>query len=83
MATASSDGTARIWTVMLGDGSKQDAALMAEFAEALSGYRVNEFGSAVPLDGQIERLDALRKRLGHAPDGAYTLTGYLRRFLGI
>ena len=83
MLTASFDKTARVWTVLLGSDSPEGANLMADFAEALCGYKANEFGSAVPLEDQMERLDLLRKRLAQAPDREGTLTWYLRRFLGI
>ena len=83
VATASQDRTARVWTVLLDSGSSQDAALMAGFAEALGGYRVNEFGSPVPLENQFERLDELRHRLAQGPDREGAPAWFLRRLLAI
>jgi WD40 repeat protein len=82
VVTASSD-TARVWTVLLGADSREDTSLMADFAEALGGYHVNEFGSLVPLENQVERMNDLRRRLAQAPDQEGSLTGFLRRFLSI
>jgi len=56
---------------------------MADFAESVGGYRVNEFGSTIPLDNQLERLDNLRKRLARTSGHEGSLTWFLRRFLGI
>ena len=83
VATASDDGTARVWMVLLGSDLTVDTALMADFAEALGGYSVNEFGSLVALDNQFERMRDLRRRLVHASDREGTLTWFLRRFLSI
>ena len=72
-----------MWTVLLGSDSAHDAALIADFAEALGGYYVNEFGSVVPLENQLERMNDIRRRLANAPDQEGSLTGFLRRFLSI
>jgi hypothetical protein len=56
---------------------------MADFAEALGGYRVNELGSVVPLDDPVARMNEIRQRLANAPDTEGSLSWFLRRFLSI
>ena len=80
MVTASAAGTA-VWDVLLGSNSGDDAELLAEAAEVAGRYRVNEFGSIVPLGDPMQGLAAPRQRIGALPDRPGTVAWFLRRFL--
>ena len=61
--TALEGGTVEMWEVLLGSGSPQDTALLADLAEAVGGFQVNEFGSLVVLESQV-RVKLIDKLLG-------------------
>jgi len=83
VVTACSDGTARVWDVLLGSGSRDDAARLTGLAEAVGGYRVNELGSLVflGLDDQRERFRKLRQLAGQRSDREPSINSFIRRFL--
>ena len=62
VVTASYDKTARVWEVLLGSGSREEAAGLARLAELLGGYRVTDLGSLDRLEskGPATRSDAVR-----------------------
>jgi hypothetical protein len=61
VVTASEDGTARVWDVM--PVSESEAGILADAAEALSGYRVNEGGALVQVASPNELVTRLRQSL--------------------
>ena len=61
--TALEGGTVEMWDVLLGSGSPQDTALLADLAEAVGGFQVNEFGSLGVLESQV-RVKLIDKLLG-------------------
>jgi len=75
--TASPDNSARVWEVLLGSGSRDEAIWLADLAELVGGYRVSELGSLVPLE-EPERFQRLR-RLAR-PTAAGKVDFLLRRF---
>ena len=78
--TASADRTARVWDVLLESGSVADAELLADLAEVLGGYRINESGSVVSLE-QPARLQRLRRLAGPGANGFVPLDVLVKRFL--
>jgi hypothetical protein len=79
-ATYSSDlGTARVWDVLLGSDSVDDANRLADLAEVVGGYRVNELGSVMVLD-ETQRRERVGRLLGPKANGFVTLESLLRRF---
>jgi len=58
LITASVDGTARLWHLPV--TTTKDAALIADIAEAVSGYQVSETGGLIPVEDAAVRLQALR-----------------------
>ena len=81
VVAVSEDKTARVWDVLFGMGSSQDAAFLADAAELAGGYRVNEFGSIVPVDDPLKLRADLWKRLAGLPDEPRSVAWFLRRFL--
>jgi WD40 repeat protein len=57
------DKTARVWDVAA--GRSRDAGIIAEAAEALSEYTVNEASSLIRLDNAAVRATSLRQRVAH------------------
>src|SRR5208283_4350817 len=74
------DTTAQVWEVLLGSASPEDTALLADLAEAVAGYRINEFGSPVVLasDGRMELINKLRQAY-NVPIHENILVWFLRR----
>ena len=66
---------------MIDSGSASDIALLADFAEAVGGLTLNEYGSLIALKDQPARLRAFRKAAKEAPDTPGTLYHFIRRFL--
>jgi len=79
--TAAADGTARIWWVLLGVDSGQDADLLADLAEVAGGYRVNDFGSILTIEDPPRSLADLRRRIAGLPDRPGGVAWFARRFL--
>jgi hypothetical protein len=75
-----SGGTARMWDVLLGSGSAEDEALLADLAEVLGGYRITELGSPVPLEG-AEYLERVRRIAGPDANASAPVETLLRRFV--
>jgi WD40 repeat protein len=75
VVTASEDKTARVWDVPIGLPS--EATLLAEAAEALSGYAVTDARSLVRLPDAPGRLASLAKRVAGAPSGQPTAISVL------
>jgi hypothetical protein len=82
VVTASEDTTAQVWDVLVKSGSPQETLLLADLAEAIGGYRVNEFASLVPFstEEQAQRLERLRQLAAKAQDEPGTVARLLRRF---
>ena len=78
VVTVADDNTARLWDVPTGLVS--EAALLAEAAEAVSGYAVNPTGSLVRLEDAPVRLAWLMQRVAGAPSGQPTAVSVLRWF---
>ena len=78
--TSLEGGTVEMWEVLLGSGSPQDTALLADLAEAVGGFQVNEFGSLVVLESQV-RVKLIDKLLGacNVPSQENFLVWRLRR----
>jgi WD40 repeat protein len=74
---ASDDPMAHVWDVLL---DSRDALLLADLAEVLGGYRVNELGSVVPLE-QPARLQRISRLAGSEANRFVPLEGLLERFL--
>jgi hypothetical protein len=77
------ENVARVWQVLIDDGSPQDVAMLADIAEAVSGYRINEFASlvSIPAPEQVRRLRALRDAANRGPDQPGTARSFMRGFL--
>jgi WD40 repeat protein len=77
------ENVARVWQVLIDDGSPQDVAMLADIAEAVAGYRINEFASlvSIPASEQSWRLHALRDAANRGPDQPGTVRSFIRRFL--
>ena len=58
------DKTARVWDVAA--GRSRDAGIIAEAAEALSEYTVNDASSLIRVDNAAVRATSLRQRVAHA-----------------
>ena len=67
VVTASDDNTARVWDAMTGIAS--ESVVLAEAAEALSGYAVNDAGSLVQAQDPASRVQALRDTVATAQYG--------------
>jgi WD40 repeat protein len=82
VVTASADRAARVWDVLLGSASPEDAARLADLAEAVGGYQVNELGSPVflGLDIQRQQLNKLRQIAGKDPHRE-GVDSFVRQFL--
>lgn len=79
IVTASADHTVRLWTVLL--GSSSEIPLLAEFAEAVCGYKVDATGRIVHIDDQVEKLMKLRGDSAAARKENGSLMSYIRWFL--
>lgn len=60
VVTASADGTARIWDALT--GLPADAGIVADLAEALGGYTLNETGGLEPIADVTTRRQRLRQQ---------------------
>ena len=71
-----------VWQVLLGSESAEDAGRLADLAEAVSGYRVNEFGSLVlPFGDDGARLQRLREWAApRAKAGGTDLAAFIQAF---
>jgi WD40 repeat protein len=79
IVTASADDTARIWDVSV--GSDDDVAWLPDLAEAVGGYRVNEFGAVERLPDQVRMLQNLRDRVRWYRAGMRPAPAFLAWFL--
>jgi dipeptidyl aminopeptidase/acylaminoacyl peptidase len=79
VVTASGDATARIWDVLT--GTSGDITLLANLAEAVGGYEVNELGAVVRVGDPVSRLQRLRKQTADAPPGEPSVESFIRWFL--
>ena len=52
LVTASLDGTARIWTMTLGDDTPESVAVLADLAELVGGMRLSDSGTVISLNRQ-------------------------------
>ena len=75
---------ARVWNVLVKSADEgkiqEDAQLVADMAEAVSGYEVTEQGTLVRLDDQMKKLNDLRERVKEAPKGKPTAASFTRWF---
>jgi len=76
VVTASEDKTARVWDVAA--GGSPDAGIIAEAAEALSGYAVNDAGSPIRAEDAAARAASLRQRVAGAELGKPSVPSILR-----
>ena len=74
VVTASDDSRARVWDVPVGTSS--DVAMIAEFAEATSGYALNDAGDLVAV--KDARIFSLLPRVSNAARGKPTVASILR-----
>ena len=74
--TASWDKTARVWDTVVGQAD--EAELLAELAEACSGYSISDAGAPVPLSDRADRLATLRRQALDAPAGMPTIASVAR-----
>lgn len=87
VVTASDNGTARIWTVLLDCcGNQQEANRLAQLAEIVSGLHVTDTGSVEPLPGDRRQLMADLYRTVRNPDAPtgtvdWIITRFARQFL--
>jgi WD40 repeat protein len=79
LVTASLDRTARIWTIVTGDGTPATAVLLADLAELAGGFRLSERGTAVPLDQQ--EVDRRRSVLRQARSSEAELLSLIQRLV--
>jgi WD40 repeat protein len=70
--TACADGRARIWDLPI--GSAADVGELAEIAEGVAGYRLNDDAELTRLDAHVQTLQALRDALSRRPTQT-TLSG--------
>jgi roadblock/LC7 domain-containing protein len=79
VVTASADTTARLWDVLT--GTSGDIMLLADLAEAVGGYEVNELGAVVRAGDPVSRLQRLREQTADAPQGEPSVESFIRWFL--
>jgi hypothetical protein len=79
VVTASADTTARLWDVLT--GTSGDIMLLADLAEAVGGYEVNELEAVVQVGDPVSRLQRLRKQTADAPPGEPSVESFIRWFL--
>jgi dipeptidyl aminopeptidase/acylaminoacyl peptidase len=76
LVTACGDGSARVWDLPV--TTTADGPLIADAAEAVSGYRVGETGSLIALNDAAARLQALRGAAAAAVPGRTSAAALLR-----
>ena len=79
MATASFDKAARVWDVIT--VSPGDAELLAELAEGIASYQINEQGLVEYIPDAAERLDKLREQTANATEADDIGKLFVRWFL--
>ncbi len=79
VVTASWDTTARVWDVLTGISG--DITLLADLAEAVGGYKVNELGALIPIGDAVTLLKRLREQTTDAPLGEPSVESFIRWFL--
>jgi WD40 repeat protein len=62
-------------------GAKDDAQLLARWADAVGGYVIERKGVLLPIEDPIGRLEALRKETAEAPLGEPAAPSLIRWFL--
>jgi hypothetical protein len=78
VVTAGDDGTARVWDVNVRLAGSFDRELIADAADALSGYFLDEHRGLLPLPDWFGRIRDVRKRVTGAPAQEHTVRSYLR-----
>ncbi len=73
MATLGKDGVARLWTVVLGDGTRSDTALLADLAAMVDG----SLTQLSPAE-RTRRIQAIRAEAAKATPGPSSLASYVR-----
>ena len=79
VVTASNDGTARVWDVL--PVLSYSDNLLADLAETIIGFKLDQYGAAETFGDQIERLNQLRQRTANATLGEPTAESFVRWFL--
>ncbi len=77
VVTVDNDGTLRVWD--LPETSSADSAALADLAEAVGGFAVDDAGNAVPVEHPVERLTRLRASAAR-PAGGSKLVGQVVRW---
>ncbi len=75
--TVDNDGTVRVWDQP--ETSSADSTALADLAEAVGGFAVDDAGNAVPVDHPVERLARLRASAAR-PAGMSNLAGQVVRW---
>jgi WD40 repeat protein len=70
--TACADGRARVWDLPV--GARTDVPALADLAERVAGYRLNENGELVRRDAPVEALQALRVQTSQRTTAASTIS---------
>ena len=81
VVTASDDGTARVWDINVEPKFSSDRELLADAADALSGYLLDERRALLPLRDWADHVQTLRLQVAETPPGGHTVRSFLRWLL--